>query len=191
MKKLHLFKIIQNMRFQLSIIICFIAFQFTAQTTETKVPHLVKRTIENTPCTTFFPDDEDPNFELSYSPDSSKVYTGEVYSGDHHFSLILIELNGMELQNVEEKENILINYLDYLQGTFNIASAAGYGKGHKMESDSDAVGVIDYWEDMDGDQWAVKAWANKKFLAVLMLYGPIEYPLFNVQQLFLDGFRFK
>lgn len=179
------------MRFQLSIIICFIAFQFTAQTTETKVPHLVKRTIENTTCTAYFPDDEDPNFELSYSPDSSKVYTGEVYSGDHHFSVILIELNGIELQNEEEKENILINYLDYLQGTFSIVSAAGYGKGHKMESDPDAVGIIDYWEDVDGEPWAVKAWANKNTLAVMMLYGPNEYPLFNVQQLFLDGFRFK
>ncbi len=173
----------------LPLLVC-LTFSLKAQD-KPKVPHMVKRTIDNTPCTAFFPDDEDPNFELSYSPDSSKVYTGEVLSGNHHFSVILIEFNDMELQNKEEKETILVNYLDYLQETFNIENAAGYGKGHTMESDSEAVGVIDYWQDVDSDLWVVKAWANKNYLAVMMLYGPEEYPYFNLQQLFLDSFRFK
>lgn len=179
------------MRIVLTTFLMVLAANLFAQTEDIKVPRLVKKTLENTGCSAYFPNDEELVLELSYSEDSSKVYTGEVYSGDHHFAIILVKLNDMELQNKEEKESIMVNYLDYLQENFSIESAAGYGKGHTMESDPDAVGVIDYWEDVDGDQWAVKAWANKKFLAVLMLYGPIEYPLFNVQQLFLDGFRFK
>lgn len=179
------------MRFVLTTLMMVFAANMFAQTEDIKVPHLVKKTLEKTGCSAYFPDDEELVLELSYAPDSSKVYTGEVVSDGYFFSLILVQLNGIEMTNLEEKESMLINYMDYLKESFSIVGSAGYGKGHRIESDPDAVGIIDYWEDIEGEPWAVKAWANKNTLAVMMLYGPNEYPLFNVQQLFLDGFRFN
>jgi hypothetical protein len=95
-----------------------------------------------------------------------------------------------KLSTYKEKEDVLIGYLDYLQTTFGIVNAAGYGKGHLLASSPNATGILDYWEDGEGNKWAVKAWADENKLGVMMLYGPKEYPYFNVQQMFLDGFRF-
>lgn len=179
------------MRILLAQLMILFSFALFAQKDNTKVPHLVKTPLENTGCSAYFPDDEELVLELSYSPDSSKVYTGEVYSDNYHFSIILVELKDYVFENKEEKEGMIVSYLDYLKGSFSIVSSAGYGNGHTMESNPEAVGVIDYWEDEEGDQWAVKAWADKKYIAVMIMYGPNEYQYFNIQQLFLDGFRFN
>ena len=51
--------------------------------------------------------------------------------------------------------------------------------------------MIDYWEDKDGDRWAVKGWVDANRLAVMYIYGKGDYPYLNAQQMFLDGFRFQ
>jgi hypothetical protein len=85
---------------------------------------------------------------------------------------------------------MITSYLDFLQGQFGITGAAGYGKGHTMETAPNAIGVIDYWEDAEGLQYAVKSWCDGDFLSVMILYGAGEYPIFNAQEMFLNGFRF-
>jgi len=154
-------------------------------------PHFVKTAVANTGCFVYFPDDQEVYFSLEYSPDSAQVYTGEVLSGDYHYAAIVIKFNGLTLENTAEKEEMITSYLDYLQSTFGITAAAGYGKGHTHDSDTQAAGIIDYWEDDDGDEWTVKAWANASTLAVLMIYGPESYPNYSVAALFLNGIRFE
>ncbi len=167
-----------------------IAQYLLAQSTP-KVPRLSKTPIGNTGSFAYLPENKATNpFELSYSPDSSKVYTGDFLEGEHHFSVILVKFN-FSLNTQLEKENMILNYLEYLKTSFNIVQSAGYGKGHTLESAPEATGVIDYWVDKDKDKWAIKAWADGNTLAVMMLYGATEYPIFNVQQMFLNGFRFK
>lgn len=174
----------------LSGLLLFLGFGLFAQDTEEKIPRFVKVAVGNSGTYAYVPDDEEFIAELSYSPDSSAVYTGEVLSGNYRFAVIVVKLNGMELVNQLEREDMLASYMDYLQETFSIVAAAGYGKGHTLEMYPEATGMIDYWEDADGDQWAVKGWADAHTLAVLMLYGTGDYPYFNVQDMFLNGFRF-
>lgn len=168
----------------------FLGFGLFAQDGEEKVPRFHKVKIGTSDTYAYFPNDEEFTCEVSYSPDSSKVYTGEVLCGNYHFAIIVVKLNGTELVNQEEREDMLMNYMNYLQEAFSIIGAAGYGKGHTMEKYPEATGIIDYWEDEDGDQWAVKGWADTNTLAVLMLYGTGTYPHYTAQELFLDGFRF-
>ncbi len=154
-------------------------------------PRFVKQPIENTGCYAYFPDDVEMEFDLSYSPDSSKVYTGDFLSGDFHYSIILVQMKDVVLEDATEKEEMLVSYLDYLQNSFSIVATAGYGKGHTLESNPNAVGMIDYWEDNEADQWSVKAWADGSTMAILFIYGGMEYPSYSAAQLYLDGFRFN
>ena len=79
---------------------------------------------------------------------------------------------------------------DFLKVNFEIIKSVGYGKGHTLASEADAQGVIDYWEDKDHFQWAVKGWIAKDKIAVMLVSGKQEYPNVNTLNLFLDGIRF-
>ena len=154
-----------------------------------KVPRLRKVAIGNSGTYAYMPS-ENIEVDLSYSEDSSEVYTTEYDDGNYHFSIIVVKLKSTLLESPEDKTNLLESYLDFLQTQFEVTSAAGYGEGHTMESEPDAIGVLDYWVDKDDDHWEVKGWANSNTLGIMMIYGANDYPIFNVQQMYLDGFRF-
>ena len=103
--------------------------------------------------------------------------------------MITVKLS--EPVDADGTEDLMIGYLDFLKSQFEVKESAGYGKGHTMESWPKAKGVIDYWKDSAGLEYKVKAWADGNYLAVLLVYGAKEYPNINVQEIFLNGFRFK
>lgn len=154
-----------------------------------EAPRLGKTAIGNSGCFAYLPEGE-LEVKTEYSPDSSVVYSGEIIHGDHHFAAIVVKLNGTVLETEDEKYDLLVSYLDFLQTQFNIVGSAGYGKGHTLEKFPDAVGIIDYWVDTDEDEWAIKGWVDSNTMGILMIYGAGEYPNFNVQSLYLDSFRF-
>ena len=154
-------------------------------------PRFEKTAISTSGCFAYLPNDADLEFDIEYSPDSARVYTGDFYSGDFHYAVIVVKLNGVELETAEDKEGMLISYLDYLQESFSIIESAGYGVGHTMESNSDAIGIIDFWVDEEEDQWSVKGWADGNTMGILFIYGATEYPNYSVSQLYLNGFRFN
>ncbi|MCX6181515.1 MAG: hypothetical protein NT150_06280 [Bacteroidetes bacterium] len=135
------------------------------------------------------PAEPDP-VDLSYSPDSARVYTIEALDSStgmyFHFGAIVVE----DVDLGDSKEEMVIAYMDYLKTAFNVKTAAGYGKGHTLSTHASAVGVLDYWEDADGDQWKVKGWADSKSIVVMFVYGPKEYPNLNVTDIFFNGIRF-
>jgi hypothetical protein len=154
------------------------------------VPRFSKYDVALTGCKVYLPNDPG-EFEMTLSEDESQVYTAEVVHNDFNFGVIVVKFSEPLDDDEEVKTDMITSYLDFLQDQFGITGAAGYGKGHTMESAPDAVGVIDYWEDNDGLQYAVKSWCDGEFLAVLILYGNGEYPYFNAQEMFLNGFRFN
>ncbi len=154
----------------------------------TQVPRLTKYTIGDSGASAYFP--SEPEFELSYSEDSSKVYTGEVESDSFNFAAIVVQFKENIGNDKVANEDLLIAYLDFMKAQFNITETAGYGKGHTMDSNPDAAGVIDYWEDAEGINYQVKGWVDDAFLALMIIYGDSEYPIFNISQMFLNGFRF-
>jgi hypothetical protein len=129
-----------------------------------------------------------PEVERTLSADSSHVYTCEVAWKEFFFSTIAVKFS--QSLTDEDLELLAESYLDFLKGQFGVTGSAGYGRGHTLESNPKAKGIIDYWEDGDKNQYSVKAWVDPNCMGVMILYGPKEFPNFNVAQLFLNGFRF-
>lgn len=87
--------------------------------------------------------------------------------------------------------DLLISYLDFLKEQFEIKSSLEYGKGHTIESDPQAQGVINYWKDADGIAYSIKGWISPTGIGVMYLDGEHDYPFLPVEEMFLNGFRFK
>lgn len=127
--------------------------------------------------------------EPDFSQDSSLVYTSECFNKDSvNYGVICVKLKA-SVDNPDDAEGLLISYLDYLKTSFEITKSVGYGKGHRLKDNEATRGVIDYWEDKDGNNWKVKGWTDGKFIAVLYGYSVKELPEVKLN-LFLDGFRF-
>ncbi|MGE0637042.1 MAG: hypothetical protein AB7G44_12335 [Bacteroidia bacterium] len=158
-------------------------------TVSAQVPRLAKYPVNETGHFAYFPD-APGGFDASKSDDGADVYTAEVEFDSSFYGMIVVDFvpGTMDGSSKEDMEEMLTSYLDFLQTQFMITSAAGYGKGHTLESNPNAVGVIDYWEDETGFGYIVKAWADTKTLAVLYIGG--KEPIYNVQEMYLNGFRF-
>jgi hypothetical protein len=160
----------------------------TTTTLFAQIPHFEKLPIGDSGCFGYFPGD--PQFETTFSEDSSKVYTGEVSTDSFNYFAICVKLSLVLNDAKEEQIGLLESYMDYLQQAFDITASAGYGEGHTLDGYPAVSGVIDYWTDIDGYQWAVKGWVNAQFLVVMGIYGSGEYPYFNAQQMYFNGIRF-
>lgn len=128
------------------------------------------------------------NFETSYSSDSSLMYISECVSGETNYGIICVKLK-ISTTNLNNAEQVLTAYLDYLKSSFNILKSVGYGKGLTLNNDKNTRGIQDYWEDKDKNNWKVKGWTNGNYIGVVYAYSPKEL---NEQKIniFLDGFRF-
>ena len=122
-----------------------------------------------------------------YSEDSSKVFTGECVNGDITYGVICVKLlNAVE--DLTMAEDLLISYADYLKTSFNIKKSAGYGKGHRLNKNENTRGILDYWEDGEGNTWKINAWTDGKFIGFMYVYGKKELPE-NKVNVYLEGFR--
>jgi hypothetical protein len=93
------------------------------------------------------------------------------------------------VDDLDRAEESLINYLNYLKASFKINKSAGYGKGHRLANNENTRGVLDYWEDVEKNNWKIKAWTNGKFIGVLYGYSSKELNETKLN-VFLEGFRF-
>lgn len=130
-----------------------------------------------------------PAFDVADSPDGSRVHSGEIGVGGFAFGCIALRFKD-PLAPEDDAEALLTSYLDFLKSEFHVTSAAGYGRGHTLDSEPRARGVIDYWVDKDGEHYEIEGWVTPTHLAVLYIAGSKDYPNINVQQLYLGGIRF-
>lgn len=164
--------------------LCIIfAFKIQAQ-----VPRFEKINIGSTGCAVYVP--APIVLDSSFSEDSSIVFSGEAPIDSFSFFVICVQFKDPIGNDKAANTDLLTTYMDFLQQSFSITANAGYGKGHSLDSAPDATGVIDYWTDEFGLDWTVKGWINNGYLAVLGIYGRGQYPVYNVQDMFLNGFRF-
>ncbi len=165
-------------------------FLITAANAQT-VLRLEKIQIPECGCSVYVPKNS-PAFEMSYSEDSSKVFTSESTTDDNYiFGTIVVKFKTPLGNDKATNEEMLIAYMDFLKSSFGITSSAGYGKGHTLEKYPDAIGAIDYWEDADKNQYKVKGWIDGNVLIFKFVMGTEEYHTYNVQEMFLDGVRFE
>jgi len=148
---------------------------------------LKKYPIDKTGCSVYMFCDPG-KFELSMSPDSSKVYVAECTHENVYYDLICVSMKE-SIAKADEAEGVLVQYLDYLKSSFGITSAAGYGKGHRLRGNEQTRGILDYWKDDKGNNIKVKGWTNGRFIAVAMAISEKEIPEPKVNA-FLDGFVF-
>ncbi len=168
----------------ISLSLLFVSLAF-AQT-----PRFAKYQIGETGYFSYFPGDPG-KFEVQKTEDDLLLYLGETEVQACKYGLIMVLFeNKLAGSGKKELLDLLIAYLDYLKTSFEITESAGYGKGHTMESNPEAQGVIDYWENVEGIKFVVKGWIDKNALCFLYISGK-EEPNYNYQSLFLNGFRFK
>jgi hypothetical protein len=146
---------------------------------------LKKYTISSSGCSAYFFCDPTGTFDIAKTPDSSDVFTCECKNDDISYGTICVRLKD-NISDLQAAEGVLVSYLDYLKGSLNIVSAAGYGKGHKLKNRDDTRGMIDYWKDKDGLNWKVKGWTNGKYVCVMYVYTKNEVPETKAN-VFLDG----
>lgn len=128
-----------------------------------------------------------PSFESSKSEDSSAVYSGECMNDSVSYGIICVKLLN-PIADLTMAEDLLIAYSDYLKSSFSITKAIGYGKGHRLNNNENTRGIIDYWEDNEGDKWKIKAWTDGKYIGFLYVYSHKALPETKVN-VFLEGFR--
>ncbi len=157
---------------------------------QSPIPRLSKQSIGTSGCYAYFPADM-PDFEKSLSEDGSVVFVSEVeISSDFQVGCITVQFSE-PMPNEDDLWDALVeNYLAYLQQQLGITAAAGLGAGHTLESNPEAQGYIDYWQDADGLDYAVKAWINDKYLALMFITGPDDELNYNFKEMYLNGFRF-
>lgn len=105
-----------------------------------------------------------------YSADSSKVFTIDAADttekGVYHFGAIVVQLRAGEAD-----EEMVNNYMEYLQLAFNIHDADGTSVGYKLATHPSAAGVADVWYEKDGDRWSVVGWAAEGYMIIQYVYG--------------------
>lgn len=154
-------------------------------------PELVKIMFGKTTCFASMPSGMTWNAPTK-TADSSDVYSGSKDCGyGYTFGVICVQYSEPLFSSPEELEEELVVYMDNLKKSWNITKASGYGRGQIMTSDAKARGVIDYWTDKDGKEFAIKGWSNKTGFGILYIKGPNIYPHANIQKAFFDSFRFK
>jgi hypothetical protein len=149
---------------------------------------LKKYAIGNSGCSAYFVCNPG-KFDEAKSPDSSEVYTGECTTDDVSYGIICVKLKE-QIADMEASEGVLISYLDYLKTSLNIASAAGYGKGHRLKNKENTRGVVDYWKDKDDENWKIKGWTDGKFVCCMYVYSKKELNETRTN-VFLDGLVLK
>jgi hypothetical protein len=128
-------------------------------------------------------------FEISYSQDSSTVYTGECVKDSFTYGIICVKLK--DSVSVEQDAAALLkSYLDFLKEQFSIRQSAGYGLGMQLNNREDIIGMIDYWQDENKKQWSIQGWTDGKILSVMYVTGNTLAD-YNKQQVFFKGFRFQ
>jgi hypothetical protein len=143
--------------------------------------------VGNSGCSASFYGQPDPA-ELSYSPDSSKVYTME--SADLEgvtSSIILVQLSNV--YNDDEIEGLITSYLDFLKGQFKVVNAAGYNNGYKLHTHLSAKGVVDTWVS-ETDDIHVMACSDGRIVAVLMVFADKGKDVIAKRDTFYKSFRF-
>jgi hypothetical protein len=174
----------------MKVIFLFIIGFIISISVEAQYGNFRKYQIAETGYYCYFPSDPG-KFEKQQSDDGQLMYLAETQVNNISFGIITVLLNeSFSSSSDSELKDLLISYMDYLKQSFEITGAAGYGFGHTLDSNPKAQGILDYWENKDGQELVVKGWIDNKSLAFLYIKGK-ELPDTNVQSLFLNGFVFK
>lgn len=127
-----------------------------------------------------------PETEISYSEDSSRVWTTESNYDSSTYSFIGVELSE-PIESETEQLELLQAYMDFLVATFEITNTAGYGLGHTLEREPGFQGVRDFWIDAAGVEYSVMGWVNNRYVVVFLVSKSGELPDYERSEIFLKS----
>jgi len=163
---------------------------FFVSAQESSTVSFSKYPIETTGCHIYLPA-VPPAWAISFSDDSSSVYTNSVTYNDFIFDAILVSFKvPFTGESHEVLEDLLISYIDFLKEAYDTDESSDYGKGQILPGNDDALGVMAFWESADGTQTKLKGWITETHLAVLLVYGTNDPSELALTDAFLNGFRF-
>jgi hypothetical protein len=148
---------------------------------------LTRYEVGNSGCSAAFFAVPDPA-NISFSPDSSMVYTMESTDPDGiTCSLIAVDL----AQNLEGDaiEEVLSSYLDFLKAQLEITHSDGYTKGYILPTHPSAHCMRDSWSD-DKSRIAVMGCSNGDFIIVLLVFSNSWKDISEKKEGFFQSIRF-
>jgi hypothetical protein len=149
---------------------------------------LSKYKIGDSGCSAYFFAEPSPA-QLSYSPDSSKVYEMQSTDPDGITCYSITVLLSIELGR-DEISGILKSYLDYLKEQYKIIVAAGYGEGNTLTTHPSAIGIRDNWSDAESDM-ALMSYSDGKIIEVMIVFANEKgKDISSKSEVFFKGFRF-
>ena len=172
------------MKFQFLALLLFSSTFLLAQ-----VPRFAKHPVMQTGAALYIPGT--PTWDVSFSEDSSKIYTTTVEVGGNTYGAIVVQFaESIVFANNDEKNSLLTSYMTFLNSSaFQLTETIDFGLGHRLESNPDAIGVIQFGQTAEGVEYDTKGWIDGKFLAVLFIAHKEELN-YNYRELFFEGFRF-
>lgn len=172
------------MKKHISFLVLFLGIFAFAQ-----VPRFAKYDVAETGAQIYLP--AQPSWEKSISEDKSEVYVTSVISGDVEYGVIVVKLGDEVAKGNENSEALMESYVNYLnESAFKFTKKTDYGRGHTLENQPEAKGILEYAETEDGTQYVVKSWTNKSMIAVMYVASKKEVNV-NFQEIYFKGFRFK
>lgn len=127
------------------------------------------------------------NFEKVSTKNGDNVYFTEFKEDKVKYGVICITLNSE--YDEDRGEALLLNYLNKLRKSFFILHHTG------MQASIDwncrnSVAFEDYWQDIDGNDWKIKAYSNGNAMSILYVKNINDLDV-KKQDQFLDSFYFN
>jgi hypothetical protein len=136
--------------------------------------------LANSGCAVSFPSAPDPVHQ-GLDVDSNAVYNTSartVWNGlDYVYSVSVIQLR--EEADVDDLDNKLTSFMDYIKSTLNIVEADGYRKSNGLMHGKLAKGYNDKWRDHADNEFVVASWMKGRTMVLMYVMGaaPIDEKL--------------
>ncbi len=130
--------------------------------------------------------------EVSKMENGNIVYSTSNVCNNTTFGILVIKFANPISADKKTQQELLINYMNVTKELCNITKSTGVGLGHTHPKNAEAQGIIDFCSDAKDNNFNLKAWINTRYAAILYIsFSPQNELNFNIQQLFLNGFRFS
>jgi hypothetical protein len=132
----------------------------------------------------------EPAWDISYSLDSSIVYSTEVLAGNNFFGAIIVKFANSLGDDTETWEEVLKGYLQYLNtNAFLLESVSDIERNDETDIYPFEIGFHEYGKDAEDSFFIIRGWTNDKYLAVLYI-AYIDEVDADTREQFLNGFQF-
>lgn len=147
-----------------------------------------RRFISNTGCSIRIPG-ETFRLDKTYSETGDQLFLSSVAKGKANYGFILARLHD-KITEITEAEQVLFDFMEGLLDPLAIDHTTGMSAGHEHRFTKTARGMLEYWQDDEGNDWKVKGWTNGRFMALLYVKNFTEESIKEVDE-FLNSFRFR